>query len=122
MAARAFTSSYIVDLIPSVISSLSRHGYFYDAVEKEIESLFMPWLTKEVNNKLNKEVKVVRACIDGRPLFQTMLSKHVMITFCSQILSGLPWQSTNTSNKKRRNKTLYPRFGLHAYKIGTYSE
>ncbi|XP_029903187.1 radial spoke head protein 3 homolog [Myripristis murdjan] len=54
IAARAFTKHYLADLLPSAMSTLRTHGYFYDPVEKDLETNFMPWLMAEVNNNLEK--------------------------------------------------------------------
>ena len=34
IAARAFAQSYLSDLVPSVFSTLSESGFFYDPVER----------------------------------------------------------------------------------------
>lgn len=34
VAARAFAQSYLSDLVPSVFSTLSQNGFFYDPVER----------------------------------------------------------------------------------------
>ncbi|GAA6228856.1 radial spoke head protein 3 homolog [Lates japonicus] len=54
IAARAYTQQYLADLLPAVFTSLRSHGYFYDPVEKDIETNFFPWLMAEVNNSLWK--------------------------------------------------------------------
>ncbi|KAM7395216.1 hypothetical protein PAMA_006802 [Pampus argenteus] len=54
IAARAYTQKYLADLLPAVFTSLRSHGYFYDPVEKDIETNFFPWLMSEVNNSLEK--------------------------------------------------------------------
>ena len=36
IAARAFAQSYLSDLVPSVFSTLSQNGFFYDPVERGI--------------------------------------------------------------------------------------
>ncbi|XP_029983615.1 radial spoke head protein 3 homolog [Sphaeramia orbicularis] len=54
IAARAYTQQYFADLLPSVFTSLRSHGYFYDPVEKDIETNFFPWLMDEVHNSLEK--------------------------------------------------------------------
>jgi len=64
IAARAFAQSYLQDLVPSVFGTLHDHGYFYDPVERDIESTFMPWLMDEVTDELNK-VRVARALLDN---------------------------------------------------------
>ncbi|KAM4600364.1 radial spoke head protein 3 homolog [Polymixia lowei] len=63
VAARAFAQRYLADLLPSVYTSLRDHGYFYDPVEKDIETHFFPWLMAEVNNNLEKRC-VARGVLD----------------------------------------------------------
>ncbi|NP_001121286.1 radial spoke head 3 L homeolog isoform X1 [Xenopus laevis] len=54
VAARAFAQQYLADLVPSVFSSLRDNGYFYDPVERDVETAFMPWLMEEVENIMKK--------------------------------------------------------------------
>ncbi|KAM5165371.1 radial spoke head protein 3 homolog [Mantella aurantiaca] len=54
VAARAFSQQYLADLIPSVFSSLRDNGYFYDPVERDVETVFIPWLMNEVERTLEK--------------------------------------------------------------------
>ncbi|XP_041661759.1 radial spoke head protein 3 homolog [Cheilinus undulatus] len=54
IAARAYTQQYLADLFPAVFISLRSQGYFYDTVEKDIETNFFPWLMEEVNNNLDE--------------------------------------------------------------------
>ncbi|KAK2856100.1 hypothetical protein Q5P01_004835 [Channa striata] len=54
IAARAYTQQYLANLLPAVFTSLRSHGYFFDPVEKDIETDFFPWLMDEVNNSLEK--------------------------------------------------------------------
>eukprot|EP00112_Aurelia_sp_Birch-Aquarium-sp1_P004488 Seg1509.11 transcript_id=Seg1509.11/GoldUCD/mRNA.D3Y31 product="Radial spoke head protein 3" protein_id=Seg1509.11/GoldUCD/D3Y31 len=54
IAARAFAQSYLSDLIPSVFGTLSDNGYFYDPVDRDVETYFMPWLMNSVEDKLEK--------------------------------------------------------------------
>ncbi|XP_045916694.1 radial spoke head protein 3 homolog [Micropterus dolomieu] len=68
IAARAYTQQYLADLLPAVFTSLRSHGYFYDPVEKEIETDFFPWLMAEVNNTLEKRYT-------ARELLDTMISE-----------------------------------------------
>lgn len=53
IAARAFAHSYLSELVPSVFSSLSDGGFFYDRQEREIESQFIPWLMSSVEENLS---------------------------------------------------------------------
>ncbi|XP_056283654.1 radial spoke head protein 3 homolog [Pseudoliparis swirei] len=54
IAARAYTKQFFSDLLLTVFTSLRSHGYFYDPVEKDIETNFLPWLMVEVNNSLER--------------------------------------------------------------------
>ncbi|KAG8011447.1 Radial spoke head protein 3-like protein [Nibea albiflora] len=63
IAARAYTQQYLADLLPTVFTSLRNHGYFYDPVEKDIETNFLPWLMVEVNNSLERRY-TARAMLD----------------------------------------------------------
>ena len=38
VAARAFAQSYLSDLVPSVFSTLTQNGFFYDPVERGINT------------------------------------------------------------------------------------
>ncbi|XP_038824720.1 radial spoke head protein 3 homolog [Salvelinus namaycush] len=63
IAARAFAQHYLADLLPSVYTTLREHGYFYDPVERDIETGFLPWLMAHVSNTLEKRY-VARAVLD----------------------------------------------------------
>ncbi|KAI9203051.1 radial spoke 3 protein [Polychytrium aggregatum] len=63
IAARAFAQSYLQNLVPSVFDSLATNGYFYDVVEKEVESLFLPWLTGEVEKSIESQ-RTARILLD----------------------------------------------------------
>jgi F0F1-type ATP synthase assembly protein I len=54
IAARAFAQSYLEDLVPSVFNTLDMHGYFFDPVDREVETLFIPWLMDKVEGLLNQ--------------------------------------------------------------------
>ncbi|NWT13719.1 RSPH3 protein, partial [Vireo altiloquus] len=56
VAARAFAQRYLADLIPSVFSNLYDSGFFYDPIERDIETEFLPWLMSEVEETLQKKV------------------------------------------------------------------
>jgi len=64
IAARAFAQSYLQDLVPSVFGTLHDAGYFFDPVERDVESYFMKWLMDGVGEELNK-VQVARTLLDG---------------------------------------------------------
>lgn len=65
VAARAFAKSYLQTLIPSVFDSLATNGYFYEAVEKELEISILPWLNTEVEKSL-KKFEISRRLADGK--------------------------------------------------------
>lgn len=64
IAARAFAQSYLSDLVPSVFGTLNENGYFYDPVDRDVETHFMPWLMNSVADKLEKAA-LVRKIADG---------------------------------------------------------
>ena len=64
IAARAFAQSYLADLVPSVFGTLGDNGYFYDPVERDVESGFMPWLMGQVEVSIDKSV-LARTVLDG---------------------------------------------------------
>ncbi|XP_028997563.1 radial spoke head protein 3 homolog [Betta splendens] len=64
IAARAYTQQYLADLLPAVFTSLRSHGFFFDPVERDIETNFLPWLMAEVNNNLEKRY-IAREVLDN---------------------------------------------------------
>ncbi|KAL4630558.1 hypothetical protein GN956_G15882 [Arapaima gigas] len=54
VAARTFAKGYLSDLLPRVYSMLREKGYFYDPVERDVETGFLPWVMAAVNNSLGK--------------------------------------------------------------------
>ncbi|XP_062324507.1 radial spoke head protein 3 homolog [Osmerus eperlanus] len=63
IASRAFAQQYLADLLPSVYTTLRDHGYFYDPVERDIETRFLPWLFTEVTRTIEKRY-VARTVLD----------------------------------------------------------
>jgi len=63
IAARAFAQAYLSDLVPSVFGSLNENGYFYDPVERDVETYFLPWLMDQVEMKLDQS-RVARTVLD----------------------------------------------------------
>ncbi|CAF4213184.1 unnamed protein product [Rotaria magnacalcarata] len=66
IAARAFAKAYLQDLVPSVFNNLRENGYFYDPVENEIETSFMPWL-------MNKTMTHVNQLVLGRTILDSII-------------------------------------------------
>jgi hypothetical protein len=63
VAARTFAKSYVGDLVGDVFSGLADAGYFYDPLEKEVETEFMPWLIAEATAQLDN-VRTERSLVD----------------------------------------------------------
>ena len=70
IAARAFAQSYLNSLIPNVFESLSTNGYFYDHIEKELESGVLPWLTSEIEKGIETH-NLSKKLVDGN--FKAMI-------------------------------------------------
>lgn len=60
VAARGFAKTYLTDLHHAVLESLVQSGHFFDPVEKEVESVFMPWLRDSAANFL-ENIRTARA-------------------------------------------------------------
>ncbi|KAJ7402828.1 Radial spoke head protein 3 B [Pitangus sulphuratus] len=84
IAARAFAKRYLADLIPSVFSNLYDSGFFYDPIERDIETEFLPWLMSEVEETLQKKV-LGRTMLDS--LIRTVVEKR-LDAFSCQTLPG----------------------------------
>lgn len=54
VAAAAFAKNYMSGIESSVLDRLAKMSYFYDPVEREVETDFMPWLGNLVTDKLSK--------------------------------------------------------------------
>lgn len=60
VAAAAFAKNYMSGIESSVLDRLSKMAYFYDPVEREVETDFMPWLGGLAMEKMAK-VEMVQA-------------------------------------------------------------
>ncbi|NWI63236.1 RSPH3 protein, partial [Todus mexicanus] len=74
IAARAFAQRYLADLVPSVFNNLRESGFFYNPVERDIETEFLPWLMTEVEETLEKKV-LGRTMLDS--LIRTVVEKRL---------------------------------------------
>lgn len=63
IAARAYTQQHLANLVPAIFTSLRSHGFFYDDVQNDVETNFMPWLMTEVHSTLDKRY-AARALLD----------------------------------------------------------
>ncbi|XP_068610059.1 radial spoke head protein 3 homolog [Brachionichthys hirsutus] len=64
IAARAFSRQYLASLVPTTFTSLRSDGFFYDPVEDDVRTNFMPWLTEQVNERLVKKAAARRLLDD----------------------------------------------------------
>jgi hypothetical protein len=99
VAARAFAQGYLSDLVPSVFNNLSRHGFFYDTVEREIETTFIPWLMDKVKESVSKQA-VARAILDG--MLKEILKKKLGIEESGSVQpqDGVPSPTVEPLEKK----------------------
>ncbi|NXC44447.1 RSPH3 protein, partial [Penelope pileata] len=74
IAAQAFAKRYLTDLIPSVFKNLHENGFFYDSIERDIETEFLPWLMTEVEETLEKKI-LGRMMLDS--LIRTVIEKRL---------------------------------------------
>ncbi|XP_066229014.1 radial spoke head protein 3 homolog [Saccopteryx leptura] len=63
IAAQAFAQRFVANLLPSVFDSLREGGYFFDPVERDIETGFLPWLMNEVDRTMEQHM-VGRTVLD----------------------------------------------------------
>ena len=64
LAAKAFAKSYLADLVPSVFNNLRENGYFYDPVNRDLETGFMPWIIDNTMREMN-QVMLGRLLLDS---------------------------------------------------------
>lgn len=64
VAARGYGEFFVSDIMGDAISLLERRGYFYDEVEKEIDTTFMPWLEKAMEEA--SETRVLTDSIEQK--------------------------------------------------------
>lgn len=74
LAAKAFAKSYLADLVPSVFNNLRENGYFYDPVERDIETGFMPWLMQDTVDELQQQ-SLARLMLDSM-IREVVVKRH----------------------------------------------
>ncbi|NWR65815.1 RSPH3 protein, partial [Bucorvus abyssinicus] len=82
IAAQAFARHYLADLIPSVFNNLRESGFFYDPIERDIETEFLPWLMTEVEETLERKV-LARTVLDS--LIRTVVEKRLDAFSCKPL-------------------------------------
>ena len=73
LAAKAFAKSYLADLVPSVFNNLRENGYFYDPVQRDLETGLMPWIMENSINQMNN-LSLGRLMLDS--LLREVVSKR----------------------------------------------
>jgi len=63
VAARTFTQGFLAQLQSSVVQNLQDAGYFYDPLEDEVSTQFMPWLMDSMQENLDS-LTTARAIAD----------------------------------------------------------
>jgi hypothetical protein len=69
-AANGFGEFYVSDLMGDAISLLELRGYFYDEVEREIGEMFLPWMSKAMEEAC--DVHKLKVAIDEAVVKETV--------------------------------------------------
>lgn len=64
LCARMFAKSFLVNLDNRVFARLEDEGWFFDAVERDVELDFVPWLYDQMDKELDKHRKARRVMDD----------------------------------------------------------
>lgn len=64
LAARQFATHYLQNLESSALSQLDRRSFFFDTVEREVETDFIPWLFGQAEEHLSRK-RNAHAVVDG---------------------------------------------------------
>ncbi|XP_068199365.1 radial spoke head protein 3 homolog B-like [Antennarius striatus] len=64
VAARALGQKFVANAMSTVFTSLRNQGFFYDPVENDVRTNFLPWLMSEVDDRLLKK-EAARRVLDG---------------------------------------------------------
>jgi hypothetical protein len=76
LASRTFSKNFLSNLEGRVFNTLEQQGFFYDVVQREVETNFMPWLIGTVQD-LVEEKKKTRQMVDD--LIKTTL-RQMLVT------------------------------------------
>merc|ERR1712048_183054 len=63
VAARLFAVNFLEDLVPAVMGTLSRNGYFMSETARDIETEYMPWLMECIHKQMDKD-QIARKLLD----------------------------------------------------------
>jgi hypothetical protein len=84
IAAHGFGEFFAADIMGDAISLLERKGYFYDEVEREIQTTFLPWVSKameeaEETHKLTAAIEetVTKRTLEYEERLRTQNLQHI---------------------------------------------
>jgi hypothetical protein len=63
VAARAYAATYLSDLVGGVFGDLTNRGFFFDTVERDVETGFLPYISARVDADLER-LRVARRVTD----------------------------------------------------------
>lgn len=63
VAARLFAVNFLEDLVPAVLGTLNRNGYFSSATARDIEADYLPWLMNCIHAQMDKDT-IARQLLD----------------------------------------------------------
>lgn len=112
IAARGYAEFFASDLISSAITTLKRRGFFYDEVERDIETNFMPWLAKAMLE--SGETRDLQEAIVDQVNNETIRVEEKM---CSEIRKNLDAQDNDEVERRDRMKRLMLIEDIMAHKI-----
>ncbi|XP_066104497.1 radial spoke head protein 3 homolog [Saccopteryx bilineata] len=102
IAAHAFAQRYLADLLPSVFDSLREGGYFFDPVERDVETGFLPWLMNEVDRTMEQRMV-------GRTVLDMLIREAVerrLTTFEQRDNPPREFQEPRMADEGRRSQRL----------------
>lgn len=97
-AAKEFAKSYLADLVPSVFNNLRENGYFYDPVNRDLETGFMPWIISQTIDELG-QLNRGRALLDSL-LRQVVDSRETDYKNIKALLTGAGGAATQDEEPK----------------------
>jgi len=63
VAARLFAVNFLEDLVPAVLGTLNRNGYFSSATARDLEADYLPWLMNCIHQQMDKDT-IARQLLD----------------------------------------------------------
>ena len=102
IASRGFSEFYATDVILHAMDLLEERGMFYDEVEKEVNDLFLPWLSKEISNSINSQT-FIKEIQEKTINLADNLIKNSKIDFKEEIINN---KNINDLNEKNILRSL----------------